>query len=231
MHILGLIPARGGSKGVPGKNKKQLNGQALINYSIAAGLSCSLIDKIVVSTDDPAIATIAKQAGAEVPFLRPDKYATDQSPTIDTIIHALEYFLAKGIQFDAVCLLQPTVPFRNEDDLTAMIEKFKSSQTDSCISVRAVPHIYNPQWVYQADNKGLLNMAMDKEKLISRRQDLPPAYHRDGSVYLCKSSVILEQKSLYGNSIGYHIMERSPNINIDTMDDWQLAENWSKAQK
>ena len=229
MRILGLIPARGGSKGIPRKNIKLLHDKELIRYSIEAGLSCEMIDQLVVTTEDTEIAKIAKAAGAEVPFLRPRELADDHSPTIGTVIHALDFFEQHGNVFDAIVLLQPTVPFRNATDLTEAIEKFISADADSLISVREVPHIYNPHWVYQKDEKtGWLKMAMGEKTIIARRQDLPKAYHRDGSIYITKKEVVLNQKSLYGEKIIHHIMTNSPNINIDTMEDWEAAEDFLK---
>ncbi|MEO1516127.1 MAG: acylneuraminate cytidylyltransferase family protein [Bacteroidota bacterium] len=229
MHILGLIPARGGSKGVPRKNSKPLNGKPLLCYSIEAGLACSAIDRVLVSTDDEEMARISREAGAEVPFLRPAELANDQSPTIDTVVHALRFFEGQGVVFDAVCLLQPTVPFRSAEDLAEAIRKFEASSADSLISVREVPHIYNPHWVYEQDREsGLLRPAIEGKKRVTRRQDLPPAYHRDGSVYLSRTSVILEQHSLYGASTVHHVMSQSPDVNIDTMDDWRAAEQMAQ---
>lgn len=226
MNILGLIPARGGSKGIPRKNIKLLNGKALINYTIELGLRCKLINHLVVSTDDIDISKTALRAGADVPFLRPSHLADDKSPTIDTVIHAINYFEGKNIFFDAVCLLQPTVPFRDIEDINDAIEKFIQQDTDSLISVREVPHIYNPHWVYEEDSKGLLNLAVSRKKIIPRRQELPKAFHRDGSIYLTKTDIIVKYNTLYGNKICYDILERSPNINIDTIKDWNLAEDY-----
>ncbi len=230
MKILGLIPARGGSKGIPRKNIKLLDGKPLICYSIEDALACPLIDQVVVSTEDEEIAEISKSAGAAVPFLRPAALATDGSPTIDMVIHALQYFNSNEVNFDAVCLLQPTVPFRNKLDLSSAINKFIESNTDSLISVRKVPHIYNPRWIYERNKEhGYLERAINDKKRITRRQDLPEAYHRDGSIYLTKSTIVLDEHSLYGNKIMHHIMSNSPNINIDTMEDWALAESFISA--
>ena len=228
MRILGLIPARGGSKGIPRKNIKLLDGKELIRYSIEAGLTCSLIDELVVSTDDNEIAAISKSAGANVPFIRPEHLANDKSPSIETVIHALDFFDKKNKSFDAVCLLQPTVPFRNTQDLEKAIQHFIEADADSLITVRAVPHIYNPHWVYEEDvETGFLKLAKSSESIIPRRQDLPKAYHRDGSIYLTKKEIVMQEKSLYGKKIVHHIMENSPNINIDTMEDWKVAVNFA----
>lgn len=229
MRILGLIPARGGSKGIPRKNIKLLNGKALIAYSIESALACPLLEQIVVTTDDDEIANLSKSLGASVPFMRPAHLAADDAPTIDTVIHALRFFENANQVFDAVCLLQPTVPFRNLDDVNGAIQKFINSKADSLISVREVPHVYNPHWVYEQDAQtGFLKLAINDDPIISRRQDLPSAYHRDGSIYLTKSSVIEGERSLYGKNIIHHVMKDSPAINIDTMEDWEAASNYAK---
>lgn len=234
MRILGLIPARGGSKGIPRKNIKVLQGKELIRYSIELALACPLLDQVMVSTEDQEIAKLSVAAGAGVPFLRPASLARDNSPTIDTLVHTLNYFENNNNSFDAICLLQPTVPFRDLADLNTAIQKFIDTKADSLITVREVPHVYNPHWIYEKNkNTEFLQLAMGEEKIITRRQDLPKAYHRDGSVYMTKKEIILFQQSIYGEKIIHHIMENSPNINIDTMADWELAvkyaeENFSK---
>jgi CMP-N-acetylneuraminic acid synthetase len=225
MKILGLIPARGGSKGIPKKNIKKLGGKELIRYTIEMSLKCSDINELIVSTDDENIAHISREAGANVPFLRPKELAADTSPTIDTIVHALQFFKEKNIHFDAVCLLQPTTPFRTSEDIQNAIQIFKKSKADSLISVREVPHVYNPHWIFEPQkNSDFLKLATGEETIISRRQDLPKAYHRDGSIYITKSEIILNQNSLYGQNIAYYLTKNDHDVNIDTMGDWRKAE-------
>jgi len=225
VKILGLIPARGGSKGIPRKNIKLLHGKALICYSIEAGLACPLIDTLIVSTEDEEIAAISQKAGAGVPFMRPIELASDQSPSIDTVVHALRFLEQQNQFFDAVCLLQPTVPFREPEDMEGAVRHFIDTDADSLITVRKVPHIYNPHWVYEQDKKsGFLKMPYGQQSIIGRRQDLPTAYYRDGSIYMTKTAVVLGQHSLYGQQIAHYVMQQSPDINIDTMVDWKKAE-------
>jgi len=191
MRILALIPARGGSKGIPRKNLKKLNGIPLVGYTIAAGLKCKLISKLVVSTEDAEIAEISKSLGAQVPFRRPDVLANDESPTIDTVVHALEYFQSKGEIFDAVCLLQPTIPFRTAESIDEAIRSFADSEADSLISVDKIPHQFNPYWSFiEGKTEGFLERTTGNDHLITRRQDLPKAYYRNGSIYLTKANVI-----------------------------------------
>ncbi|MEM8907229.1 MAG: acylneuraminate cytidylyltransferase family protein [Bacteroidota bacterium] len=225
MKILGLIPARGGSKGIPGKNHKPLAGKALIHYSIEVGLACPQIDHLMVSTDDPKIAEVSKAAGADVPFLRPAHLATDQSPTIDTVIHALTFMEEQERQYDAICLLQATSPFRSVANLVGAIEQFKRLDADSLVSVREVPHAYNPHWVFEVNPKnGFLQIATGEQQIIPRRQALPQAFHRDGAIYLTKRNIILEERSLYGAKMAHYLIDDQPNINIDQPEDWARAE-------
>lgn len=226
MKILGVIPARGGSKGVPGKNIKLLGEKPLIAYSIESAQN-SRLTATIVNTDSESIASIASQYGVEIPFIRPSELALDTTPTLAVLQHTLEFYQSKGEYFDAVCLLQPTSPFREEGLIDKAIEKFISVGADALVSVLPVPHEYNPHWTFENDKNGFLKVATGDEKLITRRQDLPLAYHRDGAIYITKSEVIL-QGSLYGNSLTY--IESNPDhyINIDTPDDWEKASLYLK---
>lgn len=225
MKILGLIPARGGSKGIPGKNIKLLGGKPLIQYSIEAGLQSKRIDRLIISTDSSEIAKVAQACGGQVPFMRPNNLAADKSPTLGVIIHALEFFIKNGEEFDAVCLLQPTSPFREPQDIENAIDTFIKKGTDSLISVIPVPHEYNPHWVFEPTENGSLKIATGEKDIITRRQELPPAYIRNGSIYLTKTQVILNKKSLYGDSISYYEMGTEKHVNLDTLKDWEQAVN------
>jgi CMP-N,N'-diacetyllegionaminic acid synthase len=228
MRILGIIPARGGSKGVPGKNIKLLNGKPLLQYTAEIALKSQYLTTVILSSDDNQIITVAKSLGIQVPFLRPEEFAQDTTPTIDVIIHALRWYENQAIFFDAVCLLQVTSPFRTVAFLDKAIEKFITSGCDSLVSVQKVPHEYNPHWTFEVNTEGNLKVATGEEKIISRRQDLPNAYHRDGSIYLMKTEVLLQQHSLYGKSISF--IESTPElyVNIDTLADWEKAEQMIK---
>jgi CMP-N,N'-diacetyllegionaminic acid synthase len=228
MRILGIIPARGGSKGVPGKNIKLLNGKPLLQYTAEIALKSQYLTTVILSSDDNQIITVAKSLGIQVPFLRPEELAQDTTPTIDVIIHALRWYENQAIFFDAVCLLQVTSPFRTVAFLDKAIEKFIASGCDSLVSVQKVPHEYNPHWTFEVNTEGNLKVATGEEKIISRRQDLPNAYHRDGSIYIMKTEVLLQQHSLYGKSISF--IESTPElyVNIDTLADWEKAEQMIK---
>jgi CMP-N-acetylneuraminic acid synthetase len=224
MKILGIIPARGGSKGVPLKNIKELNGKPLIQYSSEVALASDKISKLIVSSDDDKIISISKELGIDVPFKRPLNLALDNTPTLPVILHALNHFKSIGEDFDAVCLLQATSPFRTVEFLNDAIAQFIEKETDSLISVKKVPHEYNPHWVFQPNEKGILEIATGESEIISRRQDLPDTFHRDGSIYITKVDVLLNKNSLYGNSISYIETPKEYYVNIDTMEDWHKAE-------
>jgi len=224
MKILAIIPARGGSKGVPGKNIKLLNGKPLIAYTTEIALQSKFLTEVIVSTEDEQIIDVAKSLGIKVPFIRPEHLAQDTTPTIDVIIHALEWYENQNIFFDAVCLLQVTSPFRTVEFLDKAIEKFIVSDCDSLVSVQKVPHEYNPHWTFEVNSAGTLKIATGETEIIPRRQELPTAYHRDGSIYITKSKVLLEEHSLYGKSTAFIESEPDFYVNIDTLQDWEKAE-------
>ena len=226
MRVLGLIPARGGSKGVPGKNIKLLGGKPLIQFTSDVALASSFLTKVIVSTDDDAIIFVAEKIGLDVPFKRPNNLAEDTSPTLPVILHALEYLESKGEFFDAVCLLQVTSPFRTVAFLDEAIQQFIDKDTDSLVSVLEVPHEFNPHWTFELDDNQHLKIATGEDEIITRRQNLPKAYHRDGSLYITKTPVLKEQNSLYGKTISHIESPKEFYVNIDTMKDWEKAEDF-----
>lgn len=228
MKILGLIPARGGSKGIPGKNIKVLGHQPLIAYPINDGLNAKYLNRVVVNTDSEEIAEVARNLGAEVPFIRPKELAMDNTPSIDVVLNSIEFFEQKGDFFDAICLLQPTSPFKPKGFIDACIQKFQNSNADSLISVLEVPHEYNPHWTFEMGLEGNLSIATGEQTLIPRRQELPRAFHRDGSVYISKVSLIKERKVLVGGKTVGIVSNKSYYANLDTLEDWQKAETTYK---
>lgn len=223
MRILGIIPARGGSKGVPRKNIKLLGKMPLIEYTIHSSKESKFLTDTIVSTDDEEIAIAAEISGCKPPFVRPSELAQDASTSIEVVQHAIDFFEKQNIFFDAVCLLQPTSPFRETDFIDAAIQKFIAKQSDSLVSVLPVPHEYNPHWTFEETENGLLKIATGDKTMISRRQELPKAFHRDGSIYITKTSVI-KKGTFFGESVAY--IESNPDfyVNIDTMEDWKKAE-------
>lgn len=224
MKILGLITARGGSKGVPGKNIKLLGSSSLLSYTANAANQSKLLHKTILSSDDTAIIDVAKKKQIEVPFVRPNELANDTATSISVVQHALEYMESIGEYYDAVCLLQPTSPFREKGFIDAAIQKFIAEDADALVSVLPVPHEYNPHWVFEQNNSGFLQIATGEKTIISRRQDLPKSYFRDGSVYITKTEII-KNGSFYGEKLSF--IESNPDfyVNIDTLKDWEIAEN------
>ena len=231
MRILAIIPARVGSKGVPKKNIKLLGGKPLIEYTSRVALKSNLLTKVIVSSDDDEIIKVSESLGLEAPFKRPNNLAEDKSPTLPVILHALDFYKSKGEFFDAVCLLQVTSPFRTVEFLDKAIQKFIVSKSDSLISVQEIPHEYNPHWSFELIENENLKIATGETKIIPRRQDLPKAFHRDGSIYITKTSILKEQNSLFGNKIAHIVSPKEFYVNIDTMDDWQKAEKLVKHLK
>ncbi len=225
MKILAIIPARLGSKGVPGKNIKMLGTKPLLQYTAEAAKKSALLSDIIITTDSEEIASVARNCGVEVPFIRPAVLATDSASSIDVVLHALNFLEQLGRFYDAICLLQPTNPFRSIGFIDKAIIKFEQIQADSLLSVLPVPHEYNPHWTFVPTGDGSLKIATGEMEIIKRRQDLPPAFFRDGSIYLTKTSVIKQQHSFYGNRIGYIESDPMFYINIDNPDDWTNAEN------
>ena len=231
MEILALIPARGGSKGVPGKNIKLLNGKPLLAYTAEVALKSKYLSEVIISTEDQQIIEVAKNLGIKVSFVRPMELAQDNTPTIDVIIHTLQWYENQNISFDAVCLLQVTTPFRTVEFLNKAIEKFIEKDSDSLVSVQKVPHEYNPHWTFEVNSKGNLKIATGESEIIKRRQELPNAYHRDGSIYITKVKVLLQNKSLYGDTTAFVESDSESHVNIDTFEDWVKAEAIIKNNK
>ena len=221
--ILGIIPARAGSKGIPNKNIRLLAGKPLICYTIQSALLSNKLDTILISTDSEEVIAISEQyERIEIPFIRPKELSSDTTPTIDVIRHAVKYYKEIGRTFDYICLLQPKSPFRGDNLIDKTIEKIIETKADSLITIRKVPAKYNPHWTFEM-KENFLSISTSEKHIISRRQDLPDAWYRDGKIYI--STVKQIQKGLLpgGNIFGF-INENEPDINIDTWQDWALAE-------
>lgn len=224
MKILAIIPARGGSKGVPAKNIKLLNGKPLLAYTAEIALKSNYLTEVILSSEDEKIIETAKSLGVKVLFRRPLALAQGHTPTIEVVLHAVQWFEKKNRYFDAVCILQVTSPLRTLEFLDQAIEKFILSGCDSLVSVQRVPAAFNPHWAFEVNADGHLKLATGETEIIARRQELPIALHRDGSIYITKTEVILKQKSLYGKTIAYIESDAEFYVNIDTIEDWEKAE-------
>lgn len=225
MLVLGIIPARGGSKGVPRKNARLLNGKPLIAYTAAAALAARTLSRVVLSTDDEDIARIGNECGIEVPFMRPGELARDDTPMLPVVQHVLSWFEHKGQSFDAVCLLQPTNPLRRSTDIDACVQLLEQTDADSVVTVLQVPIEHHPFWAYLKTESGFLRLFTGDTNPVPNRQELPAAFHREGSVYVTRRRVVMEDHSLYGTRVMGHLMSGEQCVNIDTPSDWERAEH------
>ncbi|MCX6553086.1 MAG: acylneuraminate cytidylyltransferase family protein [Acidobacteria bacterium] len=221
--VLGLVPARAGSKGVPGKNTRLLAGRPLLAYTADAARASGVIDRLVLSTDDPAIAEVGRGLNIETPFLRPAELAADDSPMFPVIVHALSALEAGGWIPDIVVLLQPTSPLRRPDHIVHAVRTLVDVGADSVVSVVELPRHLSPDYVMRLE-QGLLVSFLPDGVRVTRRQDARAAYVRDGTVYACWRKTVLEQGSLYGRLSHPLILPASESLSIDTIDDWHEAE-------
>ncbi len=224
MKVLGLVPARGGSKGVPGKNTRLLGGKPLLQYTAEAALAARLLSRVILSTENEEIARVGEECGLEVPFYRPPRLAADDTPMLPVVQHAVSWMEDQGERFDAVCLLQPTNPLRRSEDIDACIRLLETTGADAVVTILPVPAEHNPHWVYFENGSGLLRLSTGEASPISRRQELPPAYHREGSVYVTRRNVLMNENSLYGKRLAGHLIEAESSVNIDRPSDWDRAE-------
>ena len=229
MKVLGVITARGGSKGIPGKNLRPLAGKPLLHYTIDAARASAALDRLVLSTDDEAIAEAARALGCEVPFLRPAELARDETPHLPVMQHVVRWLDEHdGYRPDAVMILQPTSPLRRSDDITASIALLERTGADSVLSVSEVPAHVHPMRTLRLDDedRAVLFVTGDPvRRRINRRQDLPPAWTMNGAVYVCRTGVLFgDEPSLYGDDTVAYRMPAEYGISIDDLDDWAVAE-------
>lgn len=224
MKVLGIVPARGGSKGVPRKNIRLLCGKPLIAYTAESALNAKRLGRVILSTEDAEIADVGEKCGLDVPFIRPIELARDETPTISVVMHALKTLSETGEHYDAIFLLQPTNPLRTAAEIDHCVGLLESSGADSVVSVIRVPDIYNPKWAYFKNANGSLELSSGDSEPISRRQDLPAAFHREGSIYLTRTTALHRFGNLYGRSIHPYEYDPLNSVNIDTIEDWQFAE-------
>lgn len=216
--VLAIIPARGGSKGLPGKNIRKLAGKPLIAWAIQCAKSSMYIDHVILSSDDSRIIKIAEKWGCDVPFIRPKELSEDESPMIEVVLHALEYMP----NCDYVTLLQPTSPLRTTKDIDNSINKCIFLKAKACVSITEIKH--NPFWMYGLTKSSKI-VPYVKGKLIDRRQDLPKLYVPNGAVYVAQAEWIKKQRTFFSeDTIGY-IMPQYRSIDIDTEFDAIMCEN------
>lgn len=221
--VLAIVPARGGSKGVPRKNVRLLAGKPLIAHTLQAAREAARIARLVVSTDDAQIAAAARQWGADVPFLRPAHLANDSASQLDVVIHALQAVeTLDGVTYPYVILLQPTAPLRSAADIDGSLELLTSSGCDSVIGYCRVEREH-PYYMATLED-GHPRPVLEIPPGLTARQQYPAVYLRTGAIYAARRDVLLEQRSFYGKDVRAWIMPYRRSINIDSPFDFDLAE-------
>ena len=223
--VLAIIPARGGSKGIPRKNIRPLAGRPLLAYTVAAAQASTRITRLVVSTEDAEIAAVARELGCEV-VPRPPELATDDAPTIPVLLHAVETLRAQGHVFEIVLLLQPTAPLRTTQDIEASLDRLESRQANAVVSVCRVPGHYHPDWQFAVDEAGTLRLynGQGLDQLIPRRQLLGATYTRNGAIYAVRSAYLLAHRRLLAPDTLAYEMPPERSVNLDSELDWVAAE-------
>lgn len=227
MNVLTIIPARGGSKGVPGKNLRSVGGKPLIAWSILAAQASRYAADYFVSTEDVEIAAVAREWGAEV-MVRPAELAGDRTPMADVVRHAVQVReVGRERPYDHVLLLQPTAPMRQADDIDGALETLIQSNADSVVSVYRVEDAH-PARMYLIKDGVLEPFCTEPSGAL--RQDLPAVYHRNGAIYACTRRLIVEVGRLWGGRLLPFIMPKLRSINIDDMQDLMIAD-WLMSRK
>ncbi len=226
--ILAVIPARGGSKGLPRKNLLEMCGKPLIAWTIEQAMHSKHIDRIFVSTDSREIADVAEKQGVDVPFLRPDEFARDSSPTSEAVIHALDSFEVIGERYDYVTVLEPTSPLRKQDDIDKGIARFASNErAQTLISVGEV-HTEHPMIVKKLDRAGFVSPYLPESKRVFQRQQVDKAYFPYGVIYLSRTEAYRTSKTFYSENTLSLEIERWQNYEIDDALDFLVVEQIMK---
>jgi CMP-N,N'-diacetyllegionaminic acid synthase len=221
--VLALVPARGGSKGVPDKNLRVIAGRTLLDYVAAAAGQSGVVDRIVLTTDSEAIAATGRRAGLDVPFLRPAELARDQTPMLPVVQHALEWLATAGWIPEIVVLLQPTSPLRRPAHIASAVDLLRSSGADSVVTVVELPRHLSPDYVMRIDG-GRLVPFLPEGARVTRRQDARAAYSREGTVYAFRTTTLTRYGSMYGDDCRPLLIEDSDSLSIDSPADWIAAE-------
>ena len=223
MRVLGVIIARGGSKGIPSKNVHPLRGKPLLQYTAEAALASKLA-RVILTTECETIQQVGRDSGIEVPFTRPEELAQDDTPSLPVIQHALEFVESEGDRFDAVLTLQPTNPMRQPEDIDGSIDLLDSTGADSVISFVDVGEKHPARMKYIEDEGRVVDPPFGEQFEGQRRQDLKPLYLREGSIYLTRRDVLMEQNSFKGEDCRAWMIPPHRACNIDEPFDLVVAE-------
>jgi CMP-N-acetylneuraminic acid synthetase len=221
-EVLALVPARGGSKGVPGKNVRPLAGQTLLEYTARAARESGVLDRVILSTDSAEIADAGRRAGIEVPFMRPAALAADDTPMAPVIVHALAELSRQGWAPDIIVLLQPTSPLRRPDHIRAAVNLLRETGADSVVTVVEVPRHLSPDYVMRIED-GRLKPFLPDGARVTRRQDARPAYSRDGTVYAFRRATLERSGGIYGEDCRPLLIDARASLSIDTQGNWDEA--------
>ena len=213
LSVLALITARGGSKGLPGKNIRPVRGRPLLAYTVDAARGATAVDRVVLSSDDEAIMKVARDCGCEVPFKRPAHLATDEAGSIDVVLHALDELPGH----DLVILLQPTSPMRTPADIDAACKQLLESGAQACVSVALAEQ--SPYWMYRVSDSQHLQPLLELPAGATRRQDLPPVYTLNGAIYVARNEWLRRSRTFVTTQTVAYRMPVERSIDIDTMDD------------
>jgi CMP-N,N'-diacetyllegionaminic acid synthase len=222
--ILAIIPARGGSKGLPKKNIRLMCGKPLISWTIEQANVSRYLDTVFVSTDSEEIATIAKQYGAVIPFMRPAEMARDDSPTADAVVHAIQQFSQAGRQFDYIVLLEPTSPLRKPTDIDNAIELIINTPDADCLVSLGEVHMEHPLIVKRIQEDGFLTPYMSDTRKIHQRQQADQAYFPYGVVYISTVPAFLKNRTFYSERTIPYLIDRWQNYEIDDEIDFLIVE-------
>lgn len=222
--ILAIIPARGGSKGLPGKNIKPLCGKPLIAWSIEQAKSSKYIDEIFVSTDSQEIADVAIDYGIQVPFLRPKELASDTSPSSEFVLHTINYYRKIGLEFDYIILLEPTSPLRKKDDIDNAIQLLDNNEGSIGVVSLGEVHTEHPNITKYVDDKGKILPYVDSDKNITHRQNLSKVYFPYGVVYLVRREYFEKKNIFYSRDSTPYYIERWQNYEVDDLIDFLCIE-------
>lgn len=220
---LAIIPARGGSKGIPGKNLRTLAGRPLLAYTVEVALACPLLDRVVLSTDAPDIAEAGRRMGVEVPFMRPAELAEDDTPMVPVLEHAVTWLEERGWRPELIVLLQPTAPLRTSRHIADAVTLLRTAKCDAVASVVELPLHVSPDYVMRI-KQGRLVPFLDGVHRLTRRQQARPAVVRDGTVYAVWRDVLMETHSLYGSDCRPLVISQGESVTLDTPEDWEVAE-------
>ena len=229
-RVLALVPARGGSKGIPDKNIRPLAGRTLLEYAARVSVESGVVDRTILSTDSERIAEEGRRVGLEVPFLRPQALAQDDTPMLPVIEHAIDFVVDQGWEPEIIVLLQPTSPLRTAAHIRAAVQELRDSGSDSVVTVVELPRHLSPDYVMRVD-EGRLVPFLPEGMRITRRQDARPAFVRDGTVYAFWVKTLRETHSIYGRTCRPLLVPAAESITIDSPDDWQDAERRIAAAK